>query len=52
MELIDATSAAGVVTAVTSVITANMAGILVLFGTMVGLAVARGFLNRAKKGRV
>lgn len=52
MELIDATSAAGVVTTVTGVITDNIAGILVLFGTMVGLAVARGFLNRAKKGRV
>lgn len=52
MELIDATSAAALVTTVTGVITANIAGVLLLFGTMVGLAIARGFVNRAKKGRV
>jgi len=52
MTLIDATSAASLVTTVTGVITSNMAGILIVFGTMVGIAVARGFLNRAKKGKV
>lgn len=52
MVLIDSTAAAGVVTDITGVIADNIGGILVLFGTMVGLAVARGFLNRAKKGRV
>lgn len=52
MTLIDATSAGNVVTAVTAIITANIAGVLVLFGTFVGLALARSFLNRAKKGRV
>jgi len=52
MTLVDATSAGNLVTAITAIITANIAGILVLFGAMVGLAVARSFLNRAKKGRV
>lgn len=52
MELVNATSAQAIVTNITAVITNNIAGILVLFGSMVALSVARGFLNRAKKGRV
>jgi len=52
MTLIDATSASSLVTTVTGVITANMTGILIVFGTMVGIAVARKFLNRAKNGKL
>lgn len=52
MELIDATSAAALVTTVTGVITDNMAGILIVFGTMVGIGLARKFINRSKNGKL
>lgn len=52
MELIDATDAAALVTAITGAITANMAGILVVLGAVVGIGFARKFLNRSTKGKV
>lgn len=52
MELVDATSAAALVTTVTGVITDNIAGVLLLLGTFVGIGFARKFLNRSTKGRI
>lgn len=52
MELIDATSAATVITAVTGVVTSNIVGVLALLGFAWGVKYARGFLNRSTKGRV
>lgn len=52
MTLVDATSGAALVTAVTDVISDNIAGILVVLGAMVGIAFARKLLNRSTKGRV
>lgn len=52
MTLIDATSAATVVTAITGVVTSNIAGVLALLGFAAGVKFVRGLLNRSTKGRV
>jgi hypothetical protein len=52
MELINATSATSVITAITGVVTANMGGILALLGFAAGVKLVRGFLNKSTKGRV
>lgn len=41
-----------IVAAITGAITDNLPLILPVLGFAIGLAVVRGFLNRAKKGRV
>lgn len=52
MELLDATDAAALTTAVTSFVTANIAAVLVIVGFFVGLRFIRSMINKSVKGKI